>query len=336
MKKSYMKFVSTLIGTAFNDDVMKATNLLALRLSFNNFQASSIPSNIGVFTQLKQLWIAGAEITGQIPPEITNLSELEQFFAFENKLRGTIPDLSTLRNLERINLADNQLIGSFPESLGNLPSLNRIVLSNNLLDGQLTTSIGNLILLEEFLIANNTLTGPFPSTEFSNLSRMVSLDLENNEFTGFLPNYSDWNALSFININNNGFYGSIDASLFDKQDLQRVYFSNNTLTGPVPYFGASENLIDLWLNGNFLDGTIPNVDFLPNITEVLLSDNLLEGPMPQSICDLRDEDSDSFVPSFEFLHADCLPPSGTDQPNNACDYPECCTTCTIGKIAYNR
>jgi hypothetical protein len=165
---------------------------------------------------------------------------------------------------------------------------------------------------------------------------MVSLDLENNEFTGFLPNYSDWQALSFININNNGFYGSIDASLFEKQDLQRVYFSNNTLTGPVPYFGSSENLIDLWLNGNFLDGTIPNVDFLPNITEVLLSDNLLEGPMPQSICDLRDEDSDFFIPSFEFLHADCLPPSGTDQPNNPCDYPECCTTCTIGKIAYNR
>ena len=57
-----------------------------------------------------------------------------------NNLTGTIPSqLGNLSNLTRLNLGLNGLTGTIPSELGNLSSLTRLILAGNALTGQFLT-----------------------------------------------------------------------------------------------------------------------------------------------------------------------------------------------------
>jgi Leucine-rich repeat (LRR) protein len=321
-------------GNLFDAAVFNATSLVRFRASFNQFAGTTIPSDIGRLTSLQQLWIADCGLVGSIPVEINQLVELNDFFAYNNSLTGAIPDdLSMLRNLRRLDLSHNDLTGTLPASMGLLLSLEKIVLSGNSLTGSMPSTIGNLQLMTDLLLDHNSMSQSLPH-DFDFLVSLQSLNLEDNAFTGRLPDYTSWEDLRFININNNRFNGTILPSLFAKQGLEYVYFANNTLTGSIPTnYGNASSLIDLWINGNQLTGTIPSVsssDF-PSITEILLNDNALSGDVPDSLCDKRNSTLvDEYLEDFGTLHADCLPPFGSDVPNNPCPIG-CCTNCFVGK-----
>ncbi|GLJ07397.1 hypothetical protein SUGI_0066070 [Cryptomeria japonica] len=74
-------------------------------------------------------------LTGNIPPSIANLTALQQLLLGNNNFLGSIPDLSTLKNLTTLQLQNNQLTGDIPSSLEKLPVLNELFLQNNKLDG---------------------------------------------------------------------------------------------------------------------------------------------------------------------------------------------------------
>ena len=64
------------------------------------------------------LWLHGNQLSGEIPPELSNLSNLEGLSLSDNRLSGEIPpELSTLSNLESLVLSDNELRGCVPSSL---------------------------------------------------------------------------------------------------------------------------------------------------------------------------------------------------------------------------
>ena len=57
-------------------------NMVNFRASVNNF-AGTIPSEIGLWTRLQNLWFADNEITGVIPSEIGNLVDMGEFISLE-------------------------------------------------------------------------------------------------------------------------------------------------------------------------------------------------------------------------------------------------------------
>jgi hypothetical protein len=104
-----------------------------------------------------------------------------------NQLRGQIPpEISQLTELVSIELQGNSLSGPIPEELGNLKKLEIISLGNNKLQGSLPISLSGLENLKTFHIENNLLTGTIPR-EYQHLRNLQDFHLENNQFTGQFP-----------------------------------------------------------------------------------------------------------------------------------------------------
>ena len=105
------------------------------------------------------------QLTGSIPPEIGNLTNLTYLNLRSNQLTGSIPpEIGNLTNLTRLWLNDNQLTGSIPPEIGNLTNLTVLNLSDNQLTGEIPESICNLVENNcSINIYYNQLCPPYPS-----------------------------------------------------------------------------------------------------------------------------------------------------------------------------
>jgi len=86
----------------------------------------------------------------------------------ENQLTGSIPpEIGNMTNLTELWLGDNQLTGSIPPETGNLTNLERLYFQNNQLTGEIPESICDLDINWSdsicFKISNNQLCPPYPS-----------------------------------------------------------------------------------------------------------------------------------------------------------------------------
>ena len=73
------------------------------------------------------LYLPYSGLTGEIPSEIGNLTNLTYLNLRSNQLTGSIPpEIGNLTNLTRLWLNDNQLTGSIPPEIGNLTNLERL------------------------------------------------------------------------------------------------------------------------------------------------------------------------------------------------------------------
>ena len=94
-----------------------------IHLTGNNL-TGSIPPEIGNLSQLVHLGLDGNELSGSIPPEIGNLSLLAQLLLDGNELSGSIPtQIGNLTNLQILKLDGNELSGSIPTEIGSLTKL---------------------------------------------------------------------------------------------------------------------------------------------------------------------------------------------------------------------
>jgi hypothetical protein len=107
-------------------------------------------------------------LTGTIPPEIGNLTNLTFINLGLNELTGSIPsEIGNLTNLTDLILQHNGLTGSIPPEIGNLTNLHTLVLLYNQLTGEIPESICDLNIEWSsswyFNIHNNQLCPPYPS-----------------------------------------------------------------------------------------------------------------------------------------------------------------------------
>ena len=133
------------------------------------------------------------ELSGAIPAELGNLSNLQDLRLGSNQLSGAIPaSLGNLANLTALDLFSNQLSGAIPSELGNLTNLQHLWLSYNQFSGAIPASLGNLTNLQYLDLGSNQLSGAIPS-ELGNLTNLQYLDLGSNQFSGAIP-ASSWAA----------------------------------------------------------------------------------------------------------------------------------------------
>jgi len=157
-------------------------------LDLNNNQLTGpIPPEIGNLTNLTYLWLFSNELTGTIPPEIGNLTNLRTLSLSGNQLTGPIPpEIGNLTNLTHLRLWGNELTGPIPAEIGNLTNLTSLWMERNQLTGTIPPEIGNLTNLQGLHLHENQLTGTIPS-EIGNLTILTDVGLHKNQLTGELP-----------------------------------------------------------------------------------------------------------------------------------------------------
>jgi Leucine-rich repeat (LRR) protein len=150
----------------------------------NPWGARTIPSEIGLLTQLTELSLSAFQLTGTIPSTLPNLTKLTSLVMSGNKLKGTIPSsLTRLSQLRQLDLSHNLLTGSIPPSLSRLSQLNQLGFSDNFLIGSIPSSLSRLTKMQYLDFDANSLTGEVPSS-LSNLTGLESLNLAGNSLNG--------------------------------------------------------------------------------------------------------------------------------------------------------
>ena len=203
-----------------------------------------------------------------------------------NNLTGSIPrELGNLTNLEDLNLRGNNLTGSIPRELGNLTNLEQMHILDNTLTGSIPRELGNLRNLEVLRINMNNLTGEIPR-ELENLQNLEILGLNTNNLTGPIPReIGNMTSLEWISFGMNNLTGEIPRELGNMANLKRLSLHTNGLTGQIPReLGSLTNLSGLWLAGNHLTGEIPReLGRLTNLSSLELNSNRLTGEIPREL-----------------------------------------------------
>ncbi len=209
----------------------------------------------------------------------------------DNELSGTIPaELGNLTNLQVLAIAINGLSGTIPAELGNLTNLQYLDLRLTGLSGPIPAELGNLTNLQELLLSfNQQLSGPIPA-ELGNLTNLQVLDLTDIGLTGQVPaELGKLTNLRELALSNNRLTGQVPAQLGNLTNLQVLRLSYNRLTGQVPAeLGKLTNLRELALSNNRLTGQVPaELGKLTNLRKLFLYNNELTGTLPSSLMNLE-------------------------------------------------
>ncbi|GKV32366.1 hypothetical protein SLEP1_g40980 [Rubroshorea leprosula] len=107
--------------------------------------------------------LGSASLSGQLVPQLGQLKNLQYLELFNNNISGPIPsELGNLTNLVSLDLYLNSFTGSIPESLGKLSKLRYLRLNNNNLTGPIPISLTNILSLQVLDLSNNRLSGEVP------------------------------------------------------------------------------------------------------------------------------------------------------------------------------
>lgn len=119
-------------------------------------------------------------------------------------------------------------------------------------------------------------------------SHTVTLDLDDNLFTGSLPDLSASGGLVNLHLGGNAFNaGPFPDYILGLPDLQTLHLYNVGLTGVIPTTITNlVNLQVLWLENNSLTGQIPDLSGATGLTALRLTNNALTGVIPEYIVTL--------------------------------------------------
>ncbi|PIN16407.1 Serine/threonine protein kinase [Handroanthus impetiginosus] len=195
----------------------------------------SIPVEIGNLTNLVELDLSSNELRGFIPGTVGRLKGLAMLYLNNNKLQGFIPrDLCFLSKLGEFYLSHNKLQGPIPKCFSELKSVKQLYLDSNELESYLPSNLWNLNDLVLLNLSTNNLSGSFPSG-IEKFKVLLKLDLSYNKFSGDVPSNIDKAvSLDYLSLAHNKFQGSIPHSIGNLKSLEFLDLSFNSFSGFIP------------------------------------------------------------------------------------------------------
>ena len=177
------------------------------------------------------------------------------------RLKGVIPGNFHWRYLVSLDLKNNLLEGTLPDTFRTWRSLQYLDVGKNHLSGTLSSGWGDLSSLRSFVIPHNAINSTIPHS------------------IGKLQH------LKILNAFDNRLHGTLPAALASLHNLERLYISDNLLTGTVP--SVYNQLIRLdsgSITNNLLTGEIPTHLAFTGMCTLLLVPVCLFGAMCGCAC----------------------------------------------------
>ncbi|KDO36487.1 hypothetical protein CISIN_1g047705mg, partial [Citrus sinensis] len=264
----------TVIGLSNNplDGILPKTSIGNLSHSLEDFQmhncnvTGDIPEEIGNLTNLITIDLGGNKLNGSILITLSKLQKLQGLVLDDNKLEGSIPDdICRLVELYKLELGGNKLSRSIPACFNNLIALRILSLGSN---DPLPLEIGNLKVLVGIDFSMNNFSGIIPK-EIGGLKNLEYLFLGYNRLQGLIPDsFGNLISLKFLNLSNNNLSGAIPASLEKLSYLEDLNLSFNKLEGEIPRGGSFGNFSAESFEGNELLCGSPNLQVPPCKTSI--------------------------------------------------------------------
>jgi Leucine-rich repeat (LRR) protein len=220
--------------------------------------------------QVSRLNLGSNYLTGAIPPEIGDLTNLTWFELFANSLTALPPEIGELTNLTRLDLSMNQLT-AVPAELGNLSNLTMLFLDSNWLTA-LPPEIGNLASLNYLTLTGNRLTALPP--EIGNMTNLIYFFVSGNRLTTIPPEIGGLTGLAALGLDRNQLT-TLPPELGNLTGLVWLYLYSNQLTALPPEIGNLTNLTRLELQTNQLTAIPPEIGNLVGLTILYLHENQL-------------------------------------------------------------
>ncbi|XP_058096113.1 probable LRR receptor-like serine/threonine-protein kinase At3g47570 [Magnolia sinica] len=249
--------------------------------------------------RVQVLNLQSKSLVGSLPPNIANLTFLEEINLQNNSFYGPLPqELGRLSRLQRLNLGNNSFGGGIPANLSSCSDLRVITLIDNIFVGRIPAEFSSLSKLIRLHLPANNLTGIIPPS-FGNLSSLTHLSLARNSLEGSIPEeLGRITSLKFLQISQNELSGTIPSSLYNVSSIYFFSVASNKLYGRLPpHLGLSlPNLRVFLVGGNQFTGPIPIS--LSNASGLVLLDfafNNLSGPVPMNLGSLHNLSVLNFV-----------------------------------------
>jgi Leucine-rich repeat (LRR) protein len=189
--------------------------------------------------------------------------------------------------VESLSLVSYNLVGTLPESIGNMSSLLSLSLDSNKIYGSIPRQLAYIPTLTFVSLADNRLSGDIPSELLDSIYNNVSrLDLSRNFFGGLIPTNSFQNRiLKVLNLTSNLIRGTIPESFSNFATLMKCSMGFNYLYGPIPEnWSQLTELEILELHNNSLSGEIPEIfSGMEKLHYLVLAGNHFNGTLPSSL-----------------------------------------------------
>ncbi|XP_078172132.1 leucine-rich repeat transmembrane protein kinase isoform X2 [Carex rostrata] len=267
----------------------------------------SLPlSNHSTSCHVTILLLKGENLTGVLPPELSQLPYLEQLDLSRSVLNGTVPTEWSTMKLRILSLLGNRLSGPFPMALTKITTLNNLSLEANNFYGPIPSEIGNLVNLQQIHLSSNNFTGELPPT-LTKLTNLTDLRISGNNFSGRIPDFlkkltkleklqmqgclmkgpipsgiSQLTRLTDLRISDLRGNASTFPDLRGMGSMNKLILRNCSIHGIIPpYIGEMKKLKHLDLSFNKLSGEIPSSSQnFANVDFIFLTGNMLAGDIP--------------------------------------------------------
>jgi len=200
-----------------------------------------------------------------------------------NNLMGSLPlEIGNLPRLETLVLVEDGITGELPLGIGLLKNLRQLRLITGQ-SGFLIPEIGQLTNLQELFLKGD-FSGNLPM-ELGNLTKLERLHLD-AQFNGDIPmQIGELSSLQFLVLLGD-FNGPLPMEIGKLTKLKGMEIAN--LTGYIPPdLESMESLEELILSGGVEGSIPPELGKLKSLKKLILSDNKLNGSIPYDLENLE-------------------------------------------------
>lgn len=272
-------------------EICRLTELEELEINgiYNNSNnLKTLPEEIGELQSLRYLYLRNNDIK-TLPKSMVNLKKLEYIdLGFNYSLGGDVLSILTeLKNLRHIDLYLDEKVGGTLNNISKLTQLEYLNLGITGISGTIPSDIGALSNLEYFSVMDTNVEGALPSS-MSYLTNVKVLALHGTNISGTLPEWIGLlSNLEELYLEFTDISGELPISLLNLKKIKKISFVGTNICGNIPLgLGDIPTLKSLHLSDCKLTGTIPSS--LANIASLWLFNNNLSGDIPDAIINRED------------------------------------------------